>query len=78
MIKQLQRWWLEWVLVGGAIAFFIVQPAGAQTVEETDEAVSIPSLDDLQQPATTVEEWVSQIQTQQTTQALAQITSEMR
>jgi iron complex outermembrane receptor protein len=74
MTKQLQRWWLEWVLVGGAIAFFIVQPARAQVVEEAYAAVSIPSLDDLQQPATTVEEWISQIQTQQLTQPPTQIT----
>jgi iron complex outermembrane recepter protein len=76
MTKQLQRWvWAEWVWVSGAITLFMVQPVWAQAVEEeTHETISIPSLDDLQQPATTVEEWVSQIQTQQLTQAPVQIT----
>ncbi|WP_416674513.1 TonB-dependent siderophore receptor [Egbenema bharatensis] len=72
MVKQLRRW--GWV--GGIVSLVIVQSAWAQEVgNEADEIVSaISTLDELEQPATTVEAWMSQIQDSSIAQTAVQIT----
>jgi iron complex outermembrane recepter protein len=63
MVKQVQqRGW-----VGGVVFLLITQSAWAQGVEggASEPVSAIPTLSNLEQPATTVEEWVSQLQAQQ-------------
>jgi iron complex outermembrane receptor protein len=61
------RQWQRWRWVNGVVFLLIAQPAWAQDFEhESSEPVSaIPALSELKQPATTVEEWVSQFPARQ-------------
>jgi iron complex outermembrane receptor protein len=60
MAKRVQRW--AWV--SGVVSLLIAQSAWAQDIRDTASVVL--SVNDLEQPATAVEDWISQIQAQQT------------
>lgn len=68
--------WQRLIGLTGVTSILVMTPAWANEVErDASSATSeIPSLSDLELSATTVDEWVSQIQAQQSAQAPAQIT----
>jgi iron complex outermembrane recepter protein len=57
----------QWLIgLTGAMSILVVSPAGANEAEhDTNNAAEIPSLKDLEPSATSIEEWMSQIQIQQ-------------